>query len=320
VATPSPVQVSLPVVARAADAPGVPELVVVSGKGGTGKTSVVASFAALAADVVVADCDVDAADLHLVLEPAVREQHAFFSGHEAVVREDSCDGCATCLQVCRFGAVRMHPETATCSVDPIACEGCGVCAHVCPAQAIDLEERRCGDWFVSDTRYGPMVHARLGIAAESSGKLVTLVRRQAQRVALARRRSAILLDGPPGIGCPVIAAMTGARSVLVVTEPTVSGIHDLRRVLELTRHFAVAAAVCVNRWDLNRDHCDRIEAVATELGAIPVGRIRYDPAVTAAQVERRTVVEQGGGAAEDITVVWERVRGLFKRATDIGTA
>jgi len=286
----------------------VPELVVISGKGGTGKTSVVASFAMLAENVVVADCDVDAADLHLVLEPRISQTHTFVSGNEAVIRQSVCDGSGICQKVCRFGAVIEGVGRPGFVIDPLACEGCGVCVELCPSHAIDFEERIAGEWFSSIGRSGPMVHARLGIAAENSGKLVSTVRSEAKKAAEESRSSMVLIDGPPGIGCPVIAAITGVTGVLIVTEPSVSGAHDMERVLELTRHFGIPAAVCVNRWDIYPEGSDGIEAHAREHGAVVVGRIRYDAAVTRAQVEGRTVVELGGDAADDIRVLWDRVR------------
>jgi MinD superfamily P-loop ATPase len=287
------------------------ELVILSGKGGTGKTSVVAGFAALARDAVLADCDVDAADLHLVLGPTVERRETFTSGHEAVVRTPDCIACGACLARCRFDAVRMHGAgagEATFAIDPFACEGCGVCVRFCPVQAIAFPERRCGEWYVSTTRSGPMVHARLGAAAENSGKLVSLVRREAKRIALEQGRPLILVDGPPGIGCPVIASVTGATTVLAVTEPTPSGLHDVARVLELTRHFGVPATVCVNKWDLHPATAEAIERGAAEAGARVAARIPYDRAVTAAQLEGRSVVEHGDGpAARAIRHVWEDV-------------
>jgi len=299
---------SLPVAEAQAMHARVPELVVISGKGGTGKTSVVASLAVLAENVVVADCDVDAADLHLVLAPEILETHAFVSGHEAVIRQSDCDASGTCKEVCRFGAVIAGEGSSAFVIDPLACEGCGVCVELCPAHAIDFPERNCGEWFVSTTRNGPMVHARLGIAAENSGKLVSIVRNEARNAAAGNGSSMILVDGPPGIGCPVIAAITGAAGVLVVTEPTVSGEHDMERVLELAAHFQIPAAVCVNRWDINPEGARSIEVRAREHGATIVGRIRYDAAVTQAQVGGRAVVELGGVAADDIRAVWDRVQ------------
>jgi MinD superfamily P-loop ATPase len=286
------------------------ELIVISGKGGTGKTSLAASFAVLADRPVIADCDVDAADLHLVLSPQISERHEFRSGHEAAIRRQDCIQCGECQAHCRYNAVKMNGRAAGEAVffiDPIACEGCGVCVRFCPENAIDFPERICGEWMISETRRGPMVHARLGLAAENSGKLVSTVRREARRIAEVRNRSLVIVDGPPGIGCPVIASLTGATSVLIVTEPTVSGEHDLERVLSLARHFRVPAAVCVNKWDINPEMTGKIEAMATRAGARVVGRVRYDRSVTLAQMQERTVVETDSQAASDVCRLWEHL-------------
>lgn len=280
------------------------ELVVISGKGGTGKTSLTASFAVLAHSPVLADCDVDAADLHLILAPTVRERHEFRCGNQAVIRPVDCTRCGKCLEVCRFDAVAPNGEEGAYTVDPVACEGCGVCVRFCPAAAIDFPEAVQGEWMVSDTRCGPMVHAMLGIAAENSGKLVSTVRREALRIAEQEGRSLVIVDGPPGIGCPVIASLTGTSLALVVTEPTVSGEHDLERVLKLGRHFEIPAAVCVNKWDLNPAMTGRIEALAVRMGARIAGRIRYDRGVTIAQLQEKAVVETDTPAADDIRRVW----------------
>jgi MinD superfamily P-loop ATPase len=288
----------------------VKELVVISGKGGTGKTSVTASFAVLAERPVVADCDVDAADLHLVLSPQVRERHEFWSGREAVIRRDDCIRCGICLEYCRFGAVRTREGTqgeTIFSIDSVSCEGCGVCVRFCPVNAVDFPERLCGEWMVSEARCGPMVHARLGVAAENSGKLVSTVRREARRIAEEQGAAVVIVDGPPGIGCPVIASITGASTVVVVTEPTVSGEHDLERVLSLTRHFGIPTAVCVNKWDINTEMTERIEDAGRRAGALVAGRIRYDGAVTAAQMKGLAVVETDAPAAEDVRRIWERL-------------
>ncbi|HPC49884.1 MAG TPA: ATP-binding protein [Kiritimatiellia bacterium] len=287
------------------------ELVVISGKGGTGKTSVTASFAVLAAGrTVIADCDVDAADLHLILNPSVCERHTFKSGREAVIRRGECKGCGLCATLCRFdapGYVKRPFGKAIYEIDPIACEGCGVCVRFCPAKAIDFPERVCGEWMVSATRCGPLVHARLNAAAENSGKLVSRVRQEARRIAEEKDLALMVTDGPPGIGCPVIASVTGAAQVLVVTEPTVSGEHDLERVLALTRHFEVPAAVCVNKWDINADLTERIEKKAEQAGARVVGRIRYDRTVTAAQIQAKAVVETDSPSGTDIRSLWEKL-------------
>jgi MinD superfamily P-loop ATPase len=292
---------------------GLRELVVVSGKGGTGKTSVVASFAALA-QAAVADCDVDAADLHLVLDPAVRHRWPFAGGKTALIDADRCTGCGVCAERCRFGAVRERADAAY-EVDPISCEGCGVCVDTCPEQAAALVASPGGAWFVSETRYGPLTHARLGVAQENSGKLVSLVRREAKAAAAAAPRELLICDGSPGIGCPVIASVAGAGLVLVVTEPTLSGRHDLGRVLELCRRFHLKTAICINKADLNPAVADAIAADAAAQGVPVLGRIRYDESVTAAQVKRLAVVEHGEGpAATDIRALWERVNTLMRSA------
>ncbi len=288
----------------------VRELVVISGKGGTGKTSVVAAFAALARNHVLADCDVDAADLHLVLQPEVRARHEFRAGHQAWIDMNACKRCGWCLTRCRFDAIRWEEVfgSVVYHVDPLACEGCGVCVDTCPARAIAFPEQVAGEWYLSGTRHGPMVHARLGILAENSGKLVSVVRSEAKRVAEEQGHDLILVDGPPGIGCPVIASITGATSVLIVTEPTLSGRHDLERVVELARHFQVPVAVSVNKWDLNPAMAEAIENAARDLGAMPLPRIRYDRAITAAQVAGKSVIEfSSNGAAEDIRALWKQV-------------
>lgn len=283
------------------------ELVVISGKGGTGKTSVTASFAVLAKEPVLADCDVDAADLHLVLHPEVKELHVFQSGHEAVINADKCVGCGLCEEYCRFKALKrgQNADGQKCySVDPVSCEGCGVCVAFCPVKAIDFKDRVCGQWMISDTRAGPMVHATLGVAAENSGRLVSLVRKESTKIAEEKGTDLVIVDGPPGIGCPVIASLTGATQVLVVTEPTVSGEHDLERVLKLSKHFEIPASVCVNKWDLNEEMTRRIENTSVAMGAKVAGRIRYDSGVTAAQVEGKAVVETNAACAGDIKELW----------------
>ncbi len=287
------------------------ELVIISGKGGTGKTSITASFATLAKNAVLADCDVDASDLHLILRPEAQQNHPFYSGHEAVVRQPDCVGCGLCSALCRFEAVK---ETGgTFRIDPASCEGCGVCVHFCPAKAIDFPERLCGEWFLSKTRYGTMVHARLGIGAENSGKLVSTVRSQAKQVATAIQADWILVDGPPGTGCPVIASLTGADAILAVTEPTLSGQHDLLRVLELTRHFQIPAFVCVNKWDINPAMTATIKAAATSVGATVLTRIPYDKSITEAQINGQSVVEYSDGTASQfIQTLWEKICQLLQ--------
>ena len=269
------------------------ELVVISGKGGTGKTSLTASFAAIAPDqIILADCDVDAADLHLLFAPNSTRRTPFYSGHEAIIRPDDCTNCGICHSLCRFDAI-APPDSAHPAHRVIdgACEGCGVCVWNCPANAIDFPEQLCGHWMISDTRFAPMVHAQLAPGAENSGKLVSHVREEARKLARQKQRNTILIDGPPGTGCPVIAAVTGATAVLIVTEPTVSGVHDLRRILDLAAHFRVPASVCVNKWDINPQLTREIEDTARAANATPVGQVRYHSLVTAAQRQALAVIE-----------------------------
>jgi MinD superfamily P-loop ATPase len=282
------------------------ELVVISGKGGTGKTSVVAAFAALAGGAVLADCDVDAADLHLVLQPAVGEPQEFSGRSTAVVDADACTTCGRCEDVCRFDAISRAPDGAY-TVDTIACEGCRLCLRICPADAVRMEPVVNGAWMVSRTRFGPLVHARLGVAEDNSGKLVTLVRGQAKATAEALGLPLVIVDGSPGIGCPVIASLTGAHLVLAVTEPTVSGRHDLDRVLQVVRQFRLPFAVVVNKADLNPELAELIACEARDAGALFTRTVEYDPSVTRAQVAGVDVVTYGGRAAAAIETIWNEV-------------
>jgi MinD superfamily P-loop ATPase len=293
------------------------QLAVLSGKGGTGKTSLVGAFAALAGKSVLADCDVDAADLHLITDPVVRERGEFSGGSRAEIDPELCTACGRCQEVCRFRAVESGPSEDTAAgvrfrVNPIACEGCGVCSWFCGSSAARLHPVVNGTWFRSDTRWGPMVHARLGIAEECSGKLVSLIREKAREAASELGIPLVLIDGSPGTGCPVIASMTGVDLVLLVSEPTLSGMHDLARVSDLAGHFGTRAVVCINRWDINPDITGEIERECRERSLPLAGRIRFDRAVVEAQVAGITVVEYGStGAAEDIRQVWERTTGYL---------
>jgi len=291
----------------------ISELAVISGKGGTGKTSVVASFAALAQNKVLADCDVDAADLHLVLNPQIISGENFVGGKSARILPENCIGCGKCEEVCRFDAIRLEGPAndviaKTYLVDEIACEGCGLCAHFCPADAVDFSSRVNGEWYVSDTRHGPMVHARLGMAQENSGKLVTIVRSRAKEIAEEKGVGLVIIDGSPGIGCPVIASVTGATLALIVTEPTLSGLHDLARVADLTGHFGIPTVVCVNKSDINPEVTAGIRVLSHKRGLDFIGEIRYDTQVTRAQIAGKSVVEYGDSiAAADIRSLWDAV-------------
>jgi MinD superfamily P-loop ATPase len=281
------------------------ELIVISGKGGTGKTSLLGAFASLVENKVLCDADVDAADLYLILEPEVKQRQDFQEGHRAVIDKDRCTECGRCRELCRFHAISPEFE-----VDPIDCEGCGVCVYFCPADAIDFPLKTCGELFISDTRVGPMVHARLGIAEDNSGKLVTLARQKARELAKEKGLNLILTDGPPGLACPVIASITGADGVLIVTEPTLSGHHDMDRVVALARHFEIPASMCINKYDLNRDMTDTIEEYARDTGLTIVGRIPFDPSFTKAMVQKQTIIEYDGNcsASRAVRDVWEKMR------------
>ncbi|MGI5870025.1 MAG: 4Fe-4S binding protein [Kiritimatiellia bacterium] len=279
------------------------EVTVISGKGGTGKTTVVASLAQLDGSLVLADNDVDAADLHLLLEPRVLEGHDFIGGTKCTIRGEACIACGRCADACHFDAIRKDGPAndrgqATCRINPLACEGCGLCARVCPAQAIDSGPNITGRWYRSTTACGPMLHARLGLAEENSGRLVSQVREAASDAARTFGCDRILGDGPPGTGCPVIASLSGCDLALMVTEPTVAGVHDLERVLRLAAHFGVPTAIVINKADLNAGQAARIEALAEARGATILGRIPFDRAVNDALVAGKTVVEFGDSPAK----------------------
>jgi MinD superfamily P-loop ATPase len=280
------------------------ELVVLSGKGGTGKTSIVGSLAALAEDKILADCDVDAADLHLLLEPVVRQKNEFWSGQVAVIDQEKCTQCGLCQELCHFEAIKDF------TVDPVSCEGCGFCSHICPVDAVTMKENLSGHWFISDTKFGPLVHARLGIAQENSGKLVALVRQQAREMAEKQGAACIISDGPPGIGCPVTSSLSGAHLALLVTEPTLSGIHDLERVIGVCRHFSVPALVCINKHDINEENSRRIEDYCREQGIEIAARVPFDNIVTEAMVKGLPVVQYSDNpVSRQLKLLWRNIAG-----------
>lgn len=292
------------------------QIVILSGKGGTGKTSVTAAFAHLAwassqsngsLRTVLVDADVDASNLELVLSPRTLETHEFRAGQVAIIDQDLCEGCGVCAELCRFDAI--HQEDGVYAVDPIACEGCALCFYQCPSQAIRTEEQVAGKWFRSDSRYGPLFHAALAPGQENSGKLVTLVKQQGRLLALDEARDLVLVDGPPGIGCPVISAAAGADLALIVAEPTAAGIHDMARVLETTQHFGVPALVCINKYDLYAEGAARIEAYCREADLAIVGRLPFDTTVTEAMVQGQpvTAFDPARPISQELRAVWERV-------------
>jgi MinD superfamily P-loop ATPase len=283
------------------------EVVVLSGKGGTGKTSIVGSFAALADNAVFTDCDVDASDLHLLLQPTAKEDHEFWSGQTANIDTQKCTECGLCENLCRFKAIRDL------KVEQVSCEGCGFCFNVCPGGAITMKENLAGQWFISNTKYGLLVHARLGIAQENSGKLVALVRQQAKQLAEEKGLNYIISDGPPGIGCPVISSISGANLALLVTEPTRSGIHDLDRVLSVCQHFNVPAMVCINKFDINLSLSSEIEDYCKSRGVQVAARIPFDNIVTEAMVHGLPIVNyKDTQIGKQVRLLWQEVFSFLK--------
>jgi MinD superfamily P-loop ATPase len=289
------------------------ELVIISGKGGTGKTSITAAFASMAANYVLCDSDVDAADLHLLMDPQPYSTNDFVGGSIAVIRQDDCTACGTCLERCKFDAI-----SDTYEINPVSCEGCGVCVDFCPEQAIDFPKQTCGQWFLSESRMGPMVHARLGIAEENSGKLVSLIRQQARMLAEQQGRDLIITDGPPGVGCPVIAAITGATALLIIVEPSLSSLHDMRRVAELGDHFKIPQMLCINKYDINLEISAAIKREAEDRNIEVVGVIPFDPAFTHSMVNGQNIIEYGKSPQliETLSSIWGRLINSNQMCTD----
>jgi len=280
------------------------QLTVLSGKGGTGKTTMTASFAILTKNAVVADCDVDAPDLHMLLHPQMIETKEFKGSKLATIDEANCVKCGLCGEKCRFDAITENIE-----VNPFACEGCGVCTIVCPVNAITLTERVSGHAYISKTKYGFMAHALLSPGESNSGKLVTLVRQNAKILAEREHSNLIIIDGSPGIGCPVMASVTGVDVGLIVTEPTMSGIHDFERALQLLRHFNVPPIVCINMYDINKDNTEKIVHFCEEIGVGVSGKIPFNPVVTEAMVNGKPVLEYApeSDVAQEIRNVWRKL-------------
>lgn len=282
------------------------EIVVISGKGGTGKTSITASLAELTENAVFVDCDVDASDLHIILHPEIKEREYFTGGKEYKIDNEKCFQCGTCMSLCRYDAISFSNWSYV--IDPYACEGCGVCAYFCTTQAVTGEDKIAGEWFISDTDYGPLVHARLGIGEENSGKLVSKIKEEARSIARQHNKDIILVDGSPGTGCPVIASITGAHNVIIVTEPTVSGFHDLKRVAALLTHFRIPGNICINKFDLNHELSSAIESFALENDLNVVGKIPYDTIFSEAQINGKTIVAyENHTIASLIKKMWKTV-------------
>ncbi len=286
------------------------EVVVISGKGGTGKTSLTAAFAHLAESKVICDLDVDAPDLHLLLDPTILRDEKFISGHEAVIDPEKCIGCGLCASMCRYGAI--DEKDGVYSVAPLRCEGCKVCVAFCPEQAIDFPSRHCGQRYLSQTRFGPMVHAQLFPGQENSGLLVSRLKKEARVLAEERGLDLILCDGAPGIGCPVIASLSQTDLAVVVTEPTPSGVHDLERVASLCDHFRTKVAVVVNKHDLNPEQTSRIDALCSEKGYTLIALLPHDTAVTEAMVRRQAITEgEDSAIARQVRHAWQAITNLL---------
>jgi MinD superfamily P-loop ATPase len=288
------------------------QLVILSGKGGAGKTCLAAAFAHLAHDgpsaikAVLADADVDAANLELVLRPERLEEHAFTGGSVAVIDPQLCQGCEICQQVCRFDAVRspsIEARQLTYSIDPIACDGCAACVFQCPEQAIHMQPQIAGRWYHSQSRYGPLIHADLFPAQENSGKLVTLVKQNARLLAMDTGCQVVIVDGPPGIGCPVIAAASGAHLALVVAEPSAAGIHDLQRALQTTAHFRIPSIVVINKADIYPPGAAQLEATCADLGIEVIGCIPFDPAIETAMLNGEPVTQSQPDAPASLAII-----------------
>ncbi|PIE69506.1 MAG: (4Fe-4S)-binding protein [Deltaproteobacteria bacterium] len=279
------------------------EIVVISGKGGTGKTSTVAALASCGPDKVLADCDVDAADLHLILDPDIQATHEFWNGNLGSIDQDICISCGTCLEHCQFEAISHDFQ-----VMQEHCEGCGVCAYVCPQEAVRMVPRLCGEWYQSTTRHGSMIHAELGIGEENSGKLVSLVRTKAHDKAVELGIATVLVDGSPGIGCPVIASLTNAGLAVIVVEPTISAIHDMERVHQLTSHFRIPAMVLVNKADINPQLVEKMKAYCQAREIPLLGTLPYDAAFTKAQIQGKSIVEYDPhGLGKLFPPMWETI-------------
>ncbi|MGD9108366.1 MAG: ATP-binding protein [Gammaproteobacteria bacterium] len=282
------------------------QIVIISGKGGTGKTVLTGAFAALAENKIIVDCDVDAADLHLLLNPTIKEKHVFKSGFTASIDQKKCIQCLKCIKACRFNAIDDNL-----SIDPVSCEGCKFCYNLCPTKAIELKENTSGEWFVSDTKFGTFVHAKLGIAEENSGKLVSLIRKQAQQLAVKQNKDLIIIDGAPGIGCPVIACISNVDCVVVVTEPTLSGLHDAKRVIKVAQHFNAPIKLIINKYDLNEDMTKTIMQYCDKNNILVIGKIRFNSAIVESIINAKTIMEYSDSRLneikQEIKSIWQRL-------------
>lgn len=288
--------------------PSIQQLAIVSGKGGTGKTSIAASFAKLANRRIVVDCDVDASNMHIVLPHTIIQEIPFFGEKKAVISQDRCRGCGDCVIYCRFNAIKDFYV-----VEPVLCEGCAVCAMMCPYEAIDMVDNQSGTVVISQSDGQPFLYAKMGIGEGNSGKLVSELREKAKSIAEEENYNLIIIDGPPGIGCPVIASITGTTHVLIVTEPTISGIHDLERIVLLVKHFRIPSSVCINKSDISEENRQLILDICNKNNIPVIGTIPYDEDVIRAQIAGKTVVEYSdGSASQEIKKLWQTVQTMLQ--------
>ncbi len=283
------------------------EIVILSGKGGTGKTSLSAAFASLGKKIVVADCDVDAANLYLVLQPKDTKIENFLTGHKAEIDYDLCTNCGLCIDYCRFDAISLIENKVT--ISEISCDGCKLCSRICPAQAISMIPNNKSQWFSGTFKNGYMIHARLFPGEENSGKLVNVVREETRKIAAEKKIEKILIDGPPGTGCPVISSLTGTNQVVLITEPSKSGFHDLQRIFELVSKFRVESYVVINKYDINTEMSMQILEWCSRLNLPVIGTIKFDPQIVEAMVNCKSIVEWNPGSetVREIKNIWKQI-------------
>lgn len=291
------------------------EITILSGKGGAGKTSVAAALASLAENSVFCDNDVDAADLHLIFKPKIQETHKFDSGSKAKINPEFCTNCGLCEEYCRFDAIHQNSNSFP-EVNIFKCEGCRLCERICPVQAITTHQNFNNEWFVSETRFGPLVHAKMGPGEENSGKLVSEIRQKAREIASRNKASFIISDGPPGIGCSAIASVTGTDAVLLIIEPTVSGLHDAKRLVQLVSNFKIPLYAVINKFDINLEFTQTVEDYLREESIPLIGKIPFTTAMVESMIAEKTIIEfdPKSEISAEFNRIWEE---LFKVIAEV---